>query len=603
MKKDYLIFILLVLAFLLGISTLSNRGESWDEFLLHKYAVRSLDAYQTWPIQGEVNITLDDLGGYGPFFLMLDELGHRLLSMVLPSDSTDIYHLINFVTYLAGVWAFYDLGTRWLSRTSALGATLFFLAQPLFWGHAFMNSKDIPFLSFFLLSLAFGFRMIDHLNPILFSASTDRTNRTLAFLSVFWLVSVFGLFVATDMVHTILENLIRSAAAGNTNIISMVASHIRTAPPELYLQKFFLLFLRIRLFYVLLFTFLLLYLYYRHSPETLQSILPIVIPGILLGVTTSVRILGPFAGLLVVAYGLRTKGLKAIPSLGIYAVIAIMAMYLTWPYLWENPVEHFLESAQLMSAYPWGREVLFNGQRYVSSQLPYSYLPVLFAVQLTEPVWILFLIGLVITIIEGVKRQEAENSGKRVLLELVLLWFIIPVIGFIFRPPTLYDNFRQLLFILPPVFLMAGVAFTGIRNPIWQLVLIALVVVPGLLASIRLHPFEYIYYNSFVGGVSGAQNRFELDYWATSYRQAANYVNRIAPANTYVWVEGPAHVFAASAREDLKVLDAFDPLLNGQNYYAVAHTRDNLDQIIAPNAKVIYTVTCDRVPLSVIKQP
>ena len=62
-------------------------------------------------------------------------------------------------------------------------------------------------------------------------------------------------------------------------------------------------------------------------------------------------------------------------------------------------------------------------------------------------------------------------------------------------------------------------------------------------------------------------------------------------------------MFAASAREDLKVLDAFDPLLNSQNYYAVAHTRDNLDQVIASSAKVIYTVTCDGAPLSVIKQP
>src|SRR5262245_23781503 len=109
MKKDYLIFILLLLAFLLGISTLTSRGESWDEFLLHKYAVRSLLAYQTWPMQGEVNITLDDLGGYGPFFLILDELGYRLLEIVLPLSYTDIYHLINFVTYLAGIWAFYDL--------------------------------------------------------------------------------------------------------------------------------------------------------------------------------------------------------------------------------------------------------------------------------------------------------------------------------------------------------------------------------------------------------------------------------------------------------------------------------------------------------------
>ena len=65
---------------------------------------------------------------------------------------------------------------------------------------------------------------------------------------------------------------------------------------------------------------------------------------------------------------------------------------------------------------------------------------------------------------------------------------------------------------------------------------------PGIIDGLRLHPYEYIYYNRLVGGVQGAFRRFELDYWGTSYREAAAYLDAAAPANATVWVEGPTHL-------------------------------------------------------------
>ena len=132
--------------------------------------------------------------------------------------------------------------------------------------------------------------------------------------------------------------------------------------------------------------------------------------------------------------------------------------------------------------------------------------------------------------------------------------------------------------------------------------MIALVILPGIIDGIRLHPYEYIYYNRFIGGVSGAQGRFELDYWATSYREAAEYINSIASPNTYVWVEGPAHIFETYARDDLKVLDTYEPKLDNQEYYFVATSRYDLPSILAPEAKVIHIVSREGAPLTVIKK-
>jgi hypothetical protein len=50
----------------------------------------------------------------------------------------------------------------------------------------------------------------------------------------------------------------------------------------------------------------------------------------------------------------------------------------------------------------------------------------------------------------------------------------------------------------------------------------------------RLHPYEYVYYNQLVGGLPGANTRWETDYWADTVRPAA------ALLTAYVAAEGPA---------------------------------------------------------------
>jgi hypothetical protein len=43
-----------------------------------------------------------------------------------------------------------------------------------------------------------------------------------------------------------------------------------------------------------------------------------------------------------------------------------------------------------------------------------------------------------------------------------------------------------------------------------------------LYALVSLHPDQYVYYNALTGGVKGAENRFELDYWGNSYAEAVD---------------------------------------------------------------------------------
>ena len=145
-ENGFLIFLAVAV---IGILITRHYGELWDELKFYKYADLSLAGLYhlahhrsgagVWQHLRQLRSGLRHAGG----------LGARALQFVLPWSLSDLRHLLYFFTFLAGVWAFYSLAKRWLSQTAALGATVLFATQPLFWGHAFISPKDIPFLSFF----------------------------------------------------------------------------------------------------------------------------------------------------------------------------------------------------------------------------------------------------------------------------------------------------------------------------------------------------------------------------------------------------------------------------------------------------------------------
>jgi hypothetical protein len=584
--------VFLILA-VFGAAITPQFGESWDELKFYKYASLALGAYRTWPSQGVVEVFGDTYDNYGPAYAMLVTLAARPLGFLF--SESDARHYLYFLTFLAGIWSFHQLAGRWLSRNAALFATLLFATQPVFIGHAFIGPKDLPFLSFFLLSLHLGLRLFD--SPIQFRLKAlDRgSGRALFVLSSLWLAAAAGLFLFTGVYHAFIAGLVQSAKAGTANIISLVASDIDTADPQVYIQRYFVFFLWFRSGLFLLISAASLLFIRRASPDGFALILAVLPASVLLGFTTSIRVLGPFAAILLAYQAIRRHGRDAFVPLGLYGVFALIAMYLTWPYLWVDPIGHFLESVQVMSRYPWQGRVLFDGAEYPSTQLPFAYLPVLLGIQLTEPVWALALLGLI--------AAARGSNAKRELIGLTIVWFLIPLAGFVFTHAPLYDNFRQVFFILPPVFILAGAFIDRVGRAPLQIALMALCLVPGIVDAVRLHPYEYIYYNRFIGGVGGAFRRYELDYWGTSYREAAGFVNANAAADATVWVDGPAHLFELYARQDIRVYSDYEADRAPHYEYVISTSRYDLDLTSFPEARIVHTIERGGGILSVIKQP
>jgi hypothetical protein len=624
-RPGFLIGLLVVVYLAVGLLVVTQYGESVDEPNRINYAERSLGAYlgQRENLQDEK----------GPFYGMLARLSSKGLVLLIPSLKTiDGWHYMSFVAFVMGVYFFFRLCRRLVEPAPAIAATLLFGTQPLLWGHAFINPKDIPFMAFFLASVSLGLEMVDHLHAQAlvsgeklslrsklaalyrklagdWASASGRMRRLLISLGL--LLAVLGL--SYRLVQALLASLISQAytapgASWLGGLFRRIALYAGQIPVEAYIGKgqrqYFWLALAIGIVLGVVFIWAVLQVF--PSVRWLVQ-LRVLLAGCFLGFCSDIRTLGPASGLLVAIYFLYKSGRKAIPFLLEYLGVGALTIYIFWPYLWKAPFTRFLLSLSEAADFPWIGNILFAGKFYPQGNQPASYLPVLFTFQFTETALVLILVGIILAGFYLVWR-----ASLRMDILLLGAWFVAPVAAVILLHSTIYNNFRQFLFVVPPLFIFAGLALQALWNRLKKkgilfVPLVMLVLLPGLYWGWQLHPYQYIYYNSLVGGVAGASGNYEIDYWGISYKEAIEYINQVAPKNATVSFWGIYYLFSSYARHDLKIMWLSNPQdpgysLNTLTDYAIISTQSNADQVWFPDSKEIYRVQRDGAVLTVVKQ-
>jgi len=252
-----------------------------------------------------------------------------------------------------------------------------------------------------------------------------------------------------------------------------------------------------------------------------------------------------------------------------------------------------------MSDNPTILSVLFGGEVYRAGDLPRRYLFFMLATTLTEPVWVLFIFGLIIGFWKLYTKQ-ITSQGYFISLSLILAWFIVLIAYVLLRRPAMYDGFRHFLFILPPIFIFIGLAFDFLSEKInsqstkllWlHAVLLIVIIAPGALGIFQLHPYEYTYYNSFVGGTSAAFRKYETDYWLTCYKEAVEQLNEAASQPIDLFVKREAYIAATYANDNINVRDlrgATNEVQAGD--YVLINTRTNEDRSTFRDAPIVIEV-------------
>lgn len=619
LKPWHVLIALILLNLSLALFMGDDLGQAWDEPSYYLYGERSYEAYTLGingqPLIPERHIYFIDLRYYGPFYTAIGwKIANSLASILNTWTYPDIWHLVNFGFFQLALIALYHLAKRFVKEWTSIGIVLLFATQPLLFGHAFINPKDLPFTTFFLFSLMLGLSMVD--------ALSKREPVASNYLPNFELLAaiLFGLFIFTYIGKDVFESVIgavvtffynadSSTIAGK--IFALLVDNANRLPVENYIHKAAAVHIeRIVIVFLLILMIArkILIDYTQNKRITIPNLANLKImgliffAGILLGLTTSIRLLAPLAGFLIAGYAVWMYGRKSIPALIIYFAIAALASYLTWPFLWGSPTFHFLEAFQVMRDFPFTGEVRFMGDNSAPTNLPWFYIPFLISVQITEPVVILAWVGFIAAC---VKLWEEQTDLPKWLL--LFVWLTLPVGLQIVLRSGVYDNFRQFLFILPPMFILAGLGWEiiskRIKNLTGRVALFLLCAAPGVAGCVSLHPYQYIYYNSFVGGVRGAEGRFETDYWLTSYRETTNYLNENSPANARVLAWGAGYNVRDFSREDITVFDfnTEDEIAEAYDY-AVITTRFDNHLHLFKYAEVVYEVRKSGVLLAVVKK-
>lgn len=287
--------------------------------------------------------------------------------------------------------------------------------------------------------------------------------------------------------------------------------------------------------------------------------------------------------------------------------VAFALMALFWPWAVQSPGNLF-RAMTTFSHFSFQLDTILAGVVMKNGEVPGHYLLSYLLVRLPE----LFLLGIAFALLAGLRALPTLSwrDGRPTALVLLpaSLAAAFPLVYTLLAAPPLYNGIRHFTFLLPPLAVTAAAGFQhawrrAARWPRHRLAAAAgclLLALTHVVALVRLHPYEYVFYNAFEGGVHGSFDRWEQDYWASSLREAAELLN------AYVAREGATNrrYTVAVCAEPLQAAAWLSPGLDVTRDWRAADfflsaTHMNCDEAV--KGKIIGEVAREGVVLAVVR--
>lgn len=280
-----------------------------------------------------------------------------------------------------------------------------------------------------------------------------------------------------------------------------------------------------------------------------------------------------------------------------------------WPYALQNPLTYPWKSYQVMTDFPTTIRQIFNGEFIWSDFLPWYYLPNYLLI--TIPVIVFVGVALFFFYAKKIIGQD-----HKITYTLLLFSVLFPPLFVILVKANLYGGWRHLLFIYPGLIIISALGINELYKRFQKRiakiafsVLLALILIHPIDFMAKAHPYYYLYYNQFIGGLKGAYTRYETDYYYHSMRSGAEWLKNYLKENKInhkVIVGGNFHISPYfSKNRNIKF-----------NYLPFIHNQDeDWDYAIFANSYIhpellrnggfppegtIHTVEVDGIPVCVV---
>ena len=319
-------------------------------------------------------------------------------------------------------------------------------------------------------------------------------------------------------------------------------------------------------------------LYLMHRAFRRDTVGAFLLLGIVVGLAVNMR---PFALLFIPAV-LVMRGLDwwqspsdrrehTLLTAGSFAAAALLAIYASHPWYWENPLR-FFDGIQTLSRHPAPVANLFQGQIFPSDAVPADFIPAWFGITSPPALLVLGAAGITSVLWRGWQAPgRVLRNGELRFLFLLLACFALPVAAVIVLQTHIYDHWRLMYFLWGPFCLLAAASLSPIvrlgRSRILRMTLYGLAAAGlggALYAIVSLHPHQHIYFNLLVNRAAPGEleRQYDMDVWHTSQLQGLKYLLERYPgemlyvyANGWKWPEINRMLLPAAERERIVLSD------------------------------------------------
>ena len=342
--------------------------------------------------------------------------------------------------------------------------------------------------------------------------------------------------------------------------------------------------------------------------------------GLMLGAATGLRAMGllliGYAGVIVlmslprplhfrdaIAFCARSA-LRFAPAV----LIGYLIMIAAWPWAWLAPLNP-LRAIFSFAHFHYEIRTVVAGAIYRMGDVPWWYVPFYLLIKVPLVVYAGVLCATVAAI-WALARDGVSRLGRRhVETGFIAFVAIFPVLCEAMAEGPAFTGMRHFLFVVPLLAVLAGIGFDTILTALsprrWiaagATAALALALAWNASVLVRLHPYEYMYYNQLVGGLEGASRRYEMDYWVNMMPEAVHalqdYLGLAKEQSQRVYkvgVCGEKFAFDNYADKRLQITPGWL-----ESDFFIAPTQMNCDRLV--DGRVIATIRRFGVPIGVVK--
>ncbi len=343
--------------------------------------------------------------------------------------------------------------------------------------------------------------------------------------------------------------------------------------------------------------------------------------GLMLGAALGLRAMGllliGYAGLLVIVaapwsdrdlngmaryFGAMT--LRLMPAF----VLGYLIMIASWPWASLEPLNP-LRAIFSFAHFHYEIRTIVAGEVYRMADVPWWYVPFYLLVKLPVVLFVGALCALGVLIRSIGSDRIGRLPRKQIEVAAVAFVVMFPVFCEASLQGPAFTGMRHFMFVVPPLAVLAGVGFDAMLRALsprrWLTAsaacALSVALVWNAVTLVRLHPYEYLFYNALVGGLDGAARRYEMDYWVNmmpdAVRALQDYLGLPGDKSQRVYTVGVCGEKFSFENYADKRLRASPGWLEAD--FFIAPTQMNCDRLV--EGRTVTTIRRLGVPIGVVK--